>query len=138
MEREVFCESVDRFRCQDVRGYVKTGTGGADRMETWHTLQRLRFDRHAMAVRREVMAGFHARLGAVSVDGDTGARVFTIIGFDRGGDPFCFDIAEKRFWSRRHFMIAMANHAGAGAFIIPGLVAATQRAIVQLSEESEE
>jgi hypothetical protein len=137
MTNEVFTESVERFAVPDVAAIMALGVNIYDRCDTWHILSRLKFNAGAMAIESQLLATFHARISGVTVNPDSGERVFTIIGLGRDGDRFSFDISERNYWQRRQFLNALANHAGAGTFIVPGRVAATQRAVWDLSGAEE-
>jgi hypothetical protein len=134
MAREVFFEDVAAYRVPDIAAFCALGVAICDRSEAWHTLQRLRFSSRCMAVETEFLAAFHARIGAIWIDGDTGEKTFSVIGLGRSGEPFSFDIAERDYWKPRRFLRAINRHAGAGSFIMSGRVAATQRAIMELSQ----
>jgi hypothetical protein len=137
MINEVFTEAVDRYAASDVSLLVGFGGDVFERIETWHTLNRLRYDAGAMAIESQLLATFHARISCITTDSDSGERVFTVIGLARDGDPFSFEISEFAYWRRRQFLNALANAAGAGTFIVPGRVAATQRAVWDLSRAGE-
>jgi hypothetical protein len=136
IENETFFEDVRRVRCVDISGYVASGAPVRDRIEERHTLSRLRFSAARMAVETQFLATLHARITAIWAD-EFGELTFTVSGFGRDGEPFSFDILEKHYWQPRRFLSALHNAAGAGTFVMPGRVAATIRAIYQLSQQEE-
>jgi hypothetical protein len=137
MSNEVFTETVERYAASDVSLLVGFGGPVFEPGEEWHTLNRLRYHAGAMMIESQLLATFHARISCVTVNSDSGERVFTVIGLNRSGAPFSFDISERAYWHGRRFSRALHQHAGAGTFVVPGRLAATRRAVWDLSRADE-
>jgi hypothetical protein len=131
---ETFTEEIVAVRVPDMAALFALGRNVCERTEEMHALYRLKYQHAAGAVESQFLASLHARISCVATDED-GARHFTVVGLNRSGDPFSFDISERDWNNHRRFVNAFHRHSGPGTVFLPGRVAATRRAIYQLSIE---